>query len=124
MVTPSMITKTKLVLAMHSTLYYPKADVVRQIRYSTKFISYTLKLIYKADTEELALAALDDLEKEWGKKYPAAIASSRNNWPQLSTYFKYPSEIRKLIYTTKQRIPSRISIVNYARLQRQRPFSR
>lgn len=53
------------------------------------------KLIYKADTEELALAALDDLEKEWGKKYPAAIASSRNNWPQLSTYFKYPSE-----YTT------------------------
>ncbi len=33
------------------------------------------KLIYKADTEELALAALDNLEKEGGKKYPAAIAS-------------------------------------------------
>ena len=59
-----------------------------------------LKLVYKADTEDLALAALDDLEKEWGKKYPASIASWRNNWPKLSTYFKYPSEIRKLIYTT------------------------
>ena len=53
------------------------------------------KLIYKADTEELALAALDNLEKEGGKKYPAAIASQSNSWPQLSTYFKYPSE-----YTT------------------------
>lgn len=59
-----------------------------------------LKQIYKADTEELAEAALDILEDKWGKKYPASIASWRNNWAQLSTYFKYPSEIRKLIYTT------------------------
>ena len=59
-----------------------------------------LKLVYKADTEDLALSALDDLEAEWGKKYPSSIASWRNNWSQLSTYFKYPSEIRKLIYTT------------------------
>lgn len=29
-----------------------------------------LKLVYKADTEDLALSALDDLEAEWGKKYP------------------------------------------------------
>ena len=35
-----------------------------------------------------------------GTKYPSSIASWRNNWPQLSTYFKYPGEIRKLIYTT------------------------
>ena len=49
-----------------------------------------LKLVYKADTEDLALSALDDLEAEWGKKYPASIASWRNNWSQLSTYFKYP----------------------------------
>ncbi len=59
-----------------------------------------LKLVYKADTEELALSTLDDLEEMWGKKYPASIASWRNNRTQLSTYFKYPSEIRKLIYTT------------------------
>ena len=46
------------------------------------------------------MSAMDDLEEKWGSKYPASIASWRNNWPQLSTYFKYPTEIRKLIYTT------------------------
>ena len=96
--------------AIHAV--FPQAEIqrciVHQIRYSTKFISYKdlkpfmadLKKVYKADTEELAAAALDDLEEKWGEKYPASIASWRNNWPQLSTYFKYPSEIRKLIYTT------------------------
>ena len=91
---------------------FPKTEyqrcIVHQIRYSTKFISYKdlkpfmadLKLVYKADTEDLALTALEDLEEKWGKKYPASIGSWRNNWTQLSTYFKYPSEIRKLIYTT------------------------
>jgi putative transposase len=48
----------------------------------------------------LALLALDDLDEKWGQKYPGLIASWRNNWSQLSTYFKYPTEIRKLIYTT------------------------
>lgn len=96
--------------AIHAV--FPKAEVqrciVHQIRYSTKFISYKdikpfmkdLKLVYKADTEELALAALDELEEQWGHKYPSSIASWRNNWAQLSTYFKYPTEIRKIIYTT------------------------
>jgi putative transposase len=91
---------------------FPQAEIqrciVHQIRYTTKFVSYKdiksfmkdLKLVYKADTEELALEALDDLDEKWGKKYPSSISSWRNNWPQLSTYFKYPSEIRKLIYTT------------------------
>ena len=54
----------------------------------------------KQSTEDLALAALDELEEKWGKKYPSSIASWKMNWPQLSTYFKYPGEIRKLIYTT------------------------
>ena len=49
---------------------------------------------------EAVISRLEDLEEKWGKKYPASIGSWRNNWPQLSTYFKYPSEIRKLIYTT------------------------
>ena len=91
---------------------FPKAEIqrciVHQIRYSTKFISYKdikpfmkeLKQVYQAPTEEAALEALDSLEGNWGKKYPTFIASWRNNWPQLSTYFKYPAEIRKLIYTT------------------------
>lgn len=60
-----------------------------------------LKLVYKADTEELALSALEELDGIWGRKYKASIAFWRNNRPQLSTYFKYPSEIRTLIYTGK-----------------------
>ena len=40
-----------------------------------------LKLVYKADNEDLALAAMDDLEDKWGSKYPSSIASWRNNWP-------------------------------------------
>ena len=56
--------------------------------------------MYQAPTEEIALANLDDFEETWGKKYPTSIASWRNNWSQLSTYFKYPVEIRKIIYTT------------------------
>ena len=96
--------------AIHAV--YPQAEIqrciVHQIRYSTKFISYKdlkafmsdLKPVYKADTLELAEEALNELEETWGKKYPASVASWRNNWPQLSTYFKYPPEIRKLVYTT------------------------
>ena len=91
---------------------FPQAEVqrciVHQIRYSTKFVSYkdrkkfvsSLKSVYGAATEELALSALDDLEEEWGARYPSSVSSWRNNWPQLSTYFKYPPEIRRLIYTT------------------------
>ncbi len=101
---------TGFVDAIHAV--FPQAEIqrciVHQIRYSTKFVSYKdikafmkdLKLVYKADTEDLALQALDDLEERWGDKYASSIASWRNNWPQLSTYFKYPSEIRKLVYTT------------------------
>lgn len=91
---------------------FPKAEVhrciVHQIRYITKFVNYKdikpfmkdLKAVYQAPTEEIALENLDILEGNWGKKYPSSIAPWRNNWTQLSTYFKYPAEIRKIIYTT------------------------
>lgn len=91
---------------------FPQAEVqrciVHQVRYTTKFVNYKdikpfmkdLKAVYQAPTEEIALENLDILEENWGKKYPASISSWRNNWPQLSTYFKYPQEIRKIIYTT------------------------
>ncbi len=91
---------------------YPKADVQRciihQIRSSTRYVSYkdvkvtcpALKPIYKAPTEEAALASLDELESAWGSKYPAAIKSWRSHWDELSTMFKYEDEIRRIIYTT------------------------
>ena len=44
--------------------------------------------------------ALDEFEVKWGKKYPLAVKSWHNKWLELSVFFKYPAEIRKLIYTT------------------------
>ena len=91
---------------------YPQTDiqrcVIHQIRNSSRFVSYkdiksftaSLKPVYKAPTEEAALAALDRLESTWGEKYPAAIKSWRVHWDELSTMFRYPEEIRRIIYTT------------------------
>lgn len=91
---------------------YPRTDiqkcVVHQIRNSLKYVSYkdykavtaALKPIYKASTEEAARAELDQFEEAWGTKYPMVIRSWRNNWDELSTFFCYPPEMRKLIYTT------------------------
>lgn len=93
---------------------YPKAEIqrciVHQIRYTTKFVSYKdikafmndLKGVYQAPTLEQAEEGLDRLEEKWGSKYPSSVASWRNNWPQLSAYFKYPYELRRMIYTTNQ----------------------
>lgn len=82
--------------------------VVHQIRNSIKYVASKdqkafiadLKPVYRADNEEQALTELDALKEKWGKKYPMVIGSWENNWPKLSTYFKYPAGIRKLIYTT------------------------
>jgi putative transposase len=94
------------------TACYPKTEIqkcmIHQIRNSTRYVSYKdlkkvtadLKPIYKAATEEGALLELDRFEEVWGVKYPLIVRSWRNNWEELSTFFKYPPEIRKLIYTT------------------------
>jgi len=82
--------------------------IVHQIRYSIKYISYKerktlcadLKLIYQAHDEKQALKALDEFSEKWDSKYSYISKSWRNNWDELSTFFKYPNEIRKLIYTT------------------------
>ena len=59
-----------------------------------------LKLIYQADTLELAEIWLENLQKNRTKKYPISVNSWVNNWADLSTYFVYPPNIRKIIYTT------------------------
>ena len=59
-----------------------------------------MKPIYIAPNEKAGLDALDKFEQIWGKNYPYAIKSWRNNWKNLSTFFKYPQAIRKIIYTT------------------------
>lgn len=82
--------------------------IVHQIRNSIKYISYKnkkefmadLKTVYKADTEELALAQLDLLKEKWSSQYGSVIESWYSNWDKLSTFFGYTKEIRKMIYTT------------------------
>lgn len=91
---------------------FPKAEVqhciIHQIRNSTRFVSYKdikvlmadLKRIYAAPTEEAALSALEDFGNKWDGKYPKISKSWNDNWITLSTYFKYPEPVRRLIYTT------------------------
>ena len=59
-----------------------------------------LKAVYAATDEGAALSALDTFEGIWGKKYPRIAASRRENWANLSTCFKFPDAVRRLIYTT------------------------
>lgn len=91
---------------------YPEAEVqlciVHTIRYSTKFISFKdrrafckdLKEVYNAPTLEAAEQALEKLEEQWADKYPGSVRCWKDNWNRLSTFFRYPQELRKLIYTT------------------------
>lgn len=91
---------------------YPQAAIQRciihQIRASMRYVNYKdmkqfasdLKAIYNSVTEEAALDNLLEFKAKWGKKYPAAIKSWENNWDILSTFYVYPPEIRRIIYTT------------------------
>ena len=82
--------------------------IIHQIRNSIKYISSKdsrefmadLKEVYKAVNEEQALKALESLEETWGEKYSIVTQSWLNNWDNLSTYFAFPPEIRRIIYTT------------------------
>ena len=91
---------------------FPKTDIqnciIHQLRNSSKYVSYKdikalmadLKKVYTAVDEEAALNALDAFAAAWDAKYPKISKSWYDNWANLSTYFKFPPELRKLIYTT------------------------
>ena len=91
---------------------FPKTEVqnciIHQLRNSSRYVSYKdlkalmadLKAVYGAVDEQAALDALDVFSERWDKKYPKISQSWRDNWANLSTYFKYPQEVRRLIYTT------------------------
>jgi len=91
---------------------FPKTDtqlcVVHQIRNSTRYVVWTdkkqfttdLKEVYNAVNVEAAQEAFEKFKTKWGKKYPHAILSWERNWNELTSFFKYPIEIRKMIYTT------------------------
>ena len=91
---------------------FPRTDIqnciIHQLRNSSKYVSYKdlkalmadLKKVYAAVDEPSADEALEAFSAQWDKKYPKISASWRENWPNLSTYFKFPEELRRLIYTT------------------------
>ena len=91
---------------------YPKTEIqnciIHQLRNSSKYVAYKdlkalmadLKAVYGAADEPTALDALDVFSEHWDKKYPKISQSWRANWANLSTYFKFPQELRRLIYTT------------------------
>lgn len=82
--------------------------VVHQIRNSARYVvwkdkkafSVDMKLIYDAPTKQAAKAALEDFKTNWNHKYPYAIKSWEENWEELTVFFEFPLEIRKIIYTT------------------------
>lgn len=91
---------------------FPKTEIqnciIHQLRNSSKYVSYKdikelmadLRSVYDAVDEPAALDALDAFSTKWETKYPKISRSWRENWANLSTYFKYPQEVRRLIYTT------------------------
>lgn len=90
---------------------FPKTEIqnciIHQIRNSSKYVSdkdlkalmADLKAVYAAIDEDAALMALDAFSEHWDKKYPTISQSWRANWANLSTYFKFPQKLRRLIYT-------------------------
>jgi len=91
---------------------YPRAEVqkciVHQIRNSLRSVSWKerksmakdLRKIYEAATEKDGAAGLDEFSEKWDKRYPHISASWRSNWDEIVTFFKFPPEIRTMVYTT------------------------
>jgi putative transposase len=96
--------------AIHAV--FPETEVQRciihQIRHSLRYVAWgdrkeftkDLRRIYQAPTCEQAESRLLELGEKWGQQYAIAVRSWENNWDELATMFAYPSEIRRLIYTT------------------------
>ena len=82
--------------------------VIHMLRNSFKYVSYKdlkkfasdFKNVYNAPTESAALAELEMLKETWGKKYPYAISNWENNWEDVSSFFQFSDEIRRIMYTT------------------------
>lgn len=108
---------------------YPQTHIqlciIHMVRNSLKYVSWKdykavtsdLKSIYQSVTEESALHALDDFSQKWDEKYPQISKSWTANWSNLNTFFAYPDDIRKAIYTTNA-IESLNSVIRHATKKR------
>ena len=91
---------------------FPSAQVQRcvihMLRNSFKYINYSdlkkfsadFKNVYNAPNESIALDELEIVREKWGKKYPYAINNWENNWEDVNSFFQFPNEIRRIMYTT------------------------
>lgn len=91
---------------------YPQAQIQRcvipMLRNSFKYVNYSdlkkfssdFKAVYNAPNETAAYAGLEGLKEKWGRKYPYAIRNWENNWEDVSSFFQFSEEIRKIMYTT------------------------
>lgn len=81
--------------------------IIHQIRNTLKYVAYKdqkafmrdLKRVYGAESEEIAMQNLERMMDDW-KKYGVVLESWLDKWENLSTYFSYGYQIRRLIYTT------------------------
>ena len=91
---------------------FPKTKVqlciIHQIRSTMRYVTEKdkkavmddIKPIYKANNEEMGYEKLLFFEEKWGEKYPIVARSWLKNWTNLSTFFEYDEQVRKIIYTT------------------------
>ena len=91
---------------------YPQAQiqrcVIHMLRNSFKYVNYNdlkkfsadFKAVYNAPTEAAALAELEAVKEKWGKKYPYAVSNWENNWEDVSSFFQFSGDIRRIMYTT------------------------
>ena len=82
--------------------------IIHQVRNSCKFVPYKdrkavcadLKKIYGAVNLEDAEYAKEEFREKWDRKYPNILKSWDKNWTELTSFFEFPNEIRRIIYTT------------------------
>ena len=91
---------------------FPNAEiqrcVIHMLRSSFKYVSYKdlkkfasdFKAVYHAPNEAAGLAELENIKEVWGRKYPYAISNRENNWEDVSPFFQFPDDIRRIMYTT------------------------
>ncbi len=96
--------------AIHAV--FPKAEiqrcVIHMLRNPFKYVSYKdlkkfvsdFKAVYNAPNEAAAPTELENVKETWGKKYPYAISNWENDWEDISPFFQFPDEIRRIMYTT------------------------
>ena len=91
---------------------FPQAQiqrcVIHMLRNSFKYVNYNdlkkfsadFKAVYNAPNESAALSELETIKEKWGKKYPYAISNWENNWEDVSSFFQFSGDIRRIMYTT------------------------